>query len=350
MSANAQRLAIVSRVTFAEMAGKFISVDEAFAILKNGGIVAVPTETVYGLAADATNPVAVEKIFKVKNRPADNPLICHFHSAAAITKYAGPIEDYVFTLLDSFTPGPLSFLLPLKKNSSLLSATRGNQNVIARIPAHALLLILLKKLDKPLAAPSANRSGSVSPTTSQMVADDLGDVIDGIIDGGNCKVGLESTILDCRKKNEITILRPGAIGKKELVAALPGSIRVNDFSENKNLIIPGNKYRHYSPVKKIYFLDDFSKINANDSFCILTVDEQKDQLKKQLTQLFPGKEIPFLSFGSLENLDEVARNLYQRLHSIDALPVSFAFITEIPWGPSSAGKAIANRLGKTISG
>jgi L-threonylcarbamoyladenylate synthase len=328
---------------------KFISVDEALPILKSGGIVAVPTETVYGLAADATNPTAVEKIFRAKNRPADNPLICHFHSAESIAEYTEHVEDYVSTLMNYFSPGPLSFLLALKKNSSLLVATRNSQNVIARIPAHPLFLELLKKMNKPLAAPSANKSGGVSATTAEMVADDLGKVIDGIIDGGKCEVGLESTILDCTKKNEITILRPGVIGKSELLALLPDYVFVHDFAENKEFLIPGNKYRHYSPKKNIYLLNDFSKINAADDFCILTVDEKMVELKNKLFQLFPGKEIKIISFGSLENLSEIAKNLYEQLNSIDSLHISFAYITEINWENSSLGKTIENRLLKAIS-
>lgn len=161
-----------------------LSEEEALKILRSGGIVAVPTETVYGLACVAENKDAVAEIYAIKQRPADNPLICHFYSLEQLKQYVQPINDIEEVLIQHFCPGPLSFVLTLRKNSPLSFATGGRESVVARIPAHPLFLSLLTKMNKPLAAPSANTSGKYSATNAQMVLHDLGDKIQGVLDGG----------------------------------------------------------------------------------------------------------------------------------------------------------------------
>jgi L-threonylcarbamoyladenylate synthase len=318
----------------------FIPIEEAVAVLKRGGIVALPTETVYGLAADATNADAVKKIFTAKNRPADNPLICHFHSVEQIEQYVEAVPTYALVLMHEFCPGPISFLLPLKKDSPLLTATSGQSSVVCRIPQHWLMLSVIKQLNVPLAAPSANTSGKVSPTTAQMVEEDLGRKIDGIVDGGECAVGVESTIIDCRKQNQISILRPGVIGKTEMESVLKkNNIEVSIIeSTDESEIIPGNKYQHYSPVTLVKRINSIDEIDATDNSVLLSSDEKLNEMKN-----YHGKKI---SFGSVHDTEHVAQQLYHNLKSVDDLKVAHAYYLETDWGTTSAGKAIANRLKK----
>jgi L-threonylcarbamoyladenylate synthase len=318
----------------------FIPIEEAVVILKGGGIVALPTETVYGLAADATNADGVKKIFAAKNRPADNPLICHFHSIEQIEQYVETIPPYALVLMREFCPGPISFLLPLKKGSPLLTATSGQPYVVCRIPQHWLMLSVIKQLNAPVAAPSANTSGKVSPTTAQMVEEDLGRKIDGIVDGGECAVGVESTIIDCRKQNQISILRPGVIGKTEIEPVFKkNNVEVSIIeSTDESEIIPGNKYPHYSPLTPMKRIRSINEIDTTNNFILISSEERLNEINN-----FPGKKI---SLGSLYDTEHAAQQLYHNLKSVDDLKVAHAYYLETDWGTTSAGKAIANRLKK----
>jgi len=319
----------------------FIPIEEAVVVLKRGGIVALPTETVYGLAADATSAGAVKKIFVAKNRPADNPLICHFYSIEQVKQYVETVPAYAVVLIDEFCPGPLSFLLPLKNDSLLLTATAGKSSVVCRIPQHWLMLAIITQLNVPLAAPSANTSGKISPVNAQMVEDDLGKKIDGIVDGGECVVGVESTIIDCRNPDQISILRPGVIGKTELEEVLTKhhiTVPIIE-SANESQVVPGNKYPHYSPttpVKLIHSLDELKDIT--DDIVIISSDEKLNTVKE-----FNCRK---LSLGSITDTELVAQNLYKNLKAIDDLKVSVAYYLETDWGQTSVGKAVENRLGK----
>jgi tRNA threonylcarbamoyl adenosine modification protein (Sua5/YciO/YrdC/YwlC family) len=192
-----------------------ITEELAFERLLAGGVVAVPTETVYGLACLAESADAVARVFKIKKRPSDNPLICHFHSVSQISAYVQPLSETEKILFDHFSPGPLSLLLRLNENSPLYPATRSGRTVVVRIPAHPVFLSLLKKINKPIAAPSANTSGRYSAVNTQMVLADVGALTDGIIEGGECVNGIESTIVEVSDK-QVTILRPGVIGPDDL--------------------------------------------------------------------------------------------------------------------------------------
>ncbi len=327
----------------------FISIEQAAEILKEGGVVAVPTETVYGLAADATNRAAVKKIYKVKNRPHDNPLICHFYSFKPAKKFVTAVPEYAEALAEKFLPGPVSLLLNLPAHSPLLPATGGRNSVIIRVPQHLLFRRLLKRIDFPLAAPSANTSGKFSPTNAQMVEKDLGKKIDGIVDGGQSKIGLESTIIDCRKKNEVRILRQGAIGVEEIREALQHfGVTVKELKSLKETT-PGSRYKHYAPVTPVYeicSLDDIKR--SKSSFALLVLKEQMPVVKKWMKEQSTSfKKI--LILGSAENEKEIAKNLYLRLYELDEMKVSSAYILKNSWSRSSVGKAIADRLSKVIS-
>src|SRR5688572_19362754 len=218
-------------------------------LLLNNELVAIPTETVYGLAANGLNADAVLKIYETKNRPSFNPLILH---VADIEHAKALVEEFpplAIKLAAKFWPGPLTLVLKKKSNvPDIVSA--GLDSIGIRVPDHPLTLELLKSLDFPLAAPSANPSGYVSPTTPQHVQQQLGDKIKYILDGGSCIVGIESTILKVID-NEVTVLRLGGIELEKITAAIGTSGRLRQASEKNSIEAPGMTDSHYAPRKKV---------------------------------------------------------------------------------------------------
>ena len=189
-------------------------IERAVALLRQGDLVAFPTETVYGLGADAANPSAVAKIFTAKGRPADHPLIVHLPDVTHMERWARDIPETAYALAKAFWPGPLTLIV--KRGADVSDAITGGQDTVGlRVPNHPLALELLKQFDGGIAAPSANRFGHISPTTAQHVHDELGDAVWLILDGGPCQVGIESTIVDLTGR-QTTILRPGMIGAAQL--------------------------------------------------------------------------------------------------------------------------------------
>ncbi|MBA3647735.1 MAG: threonylcarbamoyl-AMP synthase [Chitinophagales bacterium] len=320
--------------------------EEASEFLTHGKVIAVPTETVYGLAALATNPQAIAKVFEIKNRPADNPLICHFYSLEQIEKFAASISGNTRFLIKHFSPGPISYLIDLPSESPLFFATCGRKQMIARIPDHPVFLTILKKINVPLAAPSANTSGRVSPTSIEMVEKDLGNNIDGSVDGGYSKIGLESTIIDARSVNQIIILRPGAIGETEIQTILPDVSIQRVTSANSAEATPGSRYTHYAPKTPIYWLPEEHRLVSNA--IILHTDEQLKDFKSEQGKYFSKNNIHLVSLGSVNNLPELAQHFYERLSSIDLLQLPIAFMLKVNWGNSSLSKAIENRMDKII--
>jgi len=225
--------------------------------LKSGNLVAFPTETVYGLGADATNPESVSQIYAVKGRPANHPLIVHISSLKLIDKWARNIPDYAFTLAEVFWPGPMTLVLP----RSILAKDfiTGSQDTVGlRIPANNYALKLLSNFEiiggLGVAAPSANRFGAVSPTSAFDVRSELGNYLnekDIIIDGGECEIGIESTIIDCTKRVPL-VLRPGVINSK-MISSATGleSLYKNENNERHNLRVPGMLKNHYAPNAQI---------------------------------------------------------------------------------------------------
>lgn len=221
--------------------------------LKQGGLVALPTETVYGLGADAENPVAVEKIYKAKNRPSNHPLIVHLAEAADVYHWAKDIPEYAQALMAKFWPGPMTLILPRTANAKDF-ITGGQASVGLRIPNHPVALSLLAGFrvmgGKGVAAPSANRYGAVSPTTAQAVRDELSEYLDPqdlILEGGSSEVGVESTIIDCTGVNP-AILRPGAITAADI--ELCTGIVIAEPQEAK-IRVSGSHKQHYSPKAKV---------------------------------------------------------------------------------------------------
>jgi L-threonylcarbamoyladenylate synthase len=321
-----------------------LSVEQAVDILKNSGVVAVPTETVYGLAGVATDKIAIEKIFKAKNRPRDNPLICHFSSFNQVKKYIDYFPRYFERLIEEFSPGPISYLLNLPPNSPLLPATGGLSKVIIRIPNHPIFQKIAKLIDLPLAAPSANTSTKFSATTSRMVEDDLGEKIAGVVEGGSSSFGLESTIIDCTNENLVQILRPGAIGLIELKNFFSKNnlnVDVQQLSQTKN--IPGNKYRHYSPHTQISYFTDLKKIPTGAKVAILGIEKDIISLK---SQSLANSNINLINLG--KDLKEVAHDFYAKLYYLDSLNLDQAFITPFLKEKSSLWLALQNKIDKII--
>jgi len=308
--------------------GEFISnctadaLTAAAQLLKAGGLVALPTETVYGLGADATNEDAVARIYKVKGRPADHPLIVHIHSMQSLGEWADEIPSYAIALARDFWPGPMTLVL---KRSLLAEdfVTGGQPTVGLRVPDHGVALALLSAFEKVggkgIAAPSANRFGHVSPTTAHAVQEELGgylDPTDLILDGGASQVGVESTIIDCT--GELPhILRPGAI-TEEMITSSTGLI----VSEEESTIrVSGSLENHYAPLAKV-LLDQ--KPNVGDGFIALDEITTPDGV---------------IRLASPKNNEEFARVIYSALRSADTQKISSISIIQ----PKGDGIAIAIR-------
>lgn len=230
--------------------------------LQQGRITALPTETVYGLAADANNISAVEQIFKAKNRPQDHPLIIHVSGISMAQQYAQNIPDYALRLMEHYWPGPLTLVLP-KSDLTNSTVTGGQDTVALRSPAHPLFLDVIAKLGRGLVAPSANKYGHISTTSAKHVYkefhSDINDKFNYILDGGNCSIGIESTIIDATHIDSFKILRPGILSASELEQI--AGVRCM-LDSNSNIRVSGAKLSHYSPNKPVYIVnqDIFSNI------------------------------------------------------------------------------------------
>lgn len=219
---------------------------EAARVLGRGGLVAFPTETVYGLGADAADAAAVARVFQVKGRPASHPLIVHLAGVGQLSDWAGDVPDVARRLAERFWPGPLT--LVLRRGSRVaLEATGGLQTVAVRVPAHPVALALLAAFGGGVAAPSANRFGSVSPTTAEHVRTELGDGVDVVLDGGRCEVGVESTIVDVTG-DVPAVLRPGGVTREDLEAHLGHALAVPSTSRVR---VPGQHPSHYAPRARV---------------------------------------------------------------------------------------------------
>ncbi len=230
------------------------NIETAAGFLKRGGVVAIPTETVYGLAADALNPMAVKSIFEAKGRPSDNPLIVHVSSFEMVNALlAEPMPENAKKLAEKYWPGPLTMIF--KKSSIVPDETSGGLNTVAvRFPSHPIAHAVIEKANLPIAAPSANISGKPSPTTAQHCIDDLTGKVDAIIDGGSCGVGVESTVLSFAEETPI-LLRPGAV-TAEMISEIIGEIKIHNavysqLKNNEQASSPGMKYKHYAPRNEI---------------------------------------------------------------------------------------------------
>ncbi len=322
-------------------------IDQAADCLKKGGLVAMPTETVYGLAADASNDAAVRKIFAAKGRPADHPLIVHIASIKELSDWAIEIPDYAFKLAEQYWPGPMTLIL--KKEAHVLDSVTGQQNTVGiRIPQHAVAQQLLKAFGGGLAAPSANRFGQISPTSAAHVQKHLGDVVDIILDGGNCGIGIESTIIDCSGDSP-RILRPGMITLES--AKWAGT---KPAPTTNPMRVSGELPSHYAPQTWTRLLD--AKTIDN----ILTNTETKNIVilssRKPIThhiKLYDSR-VPHRSPYIDPNICSwivmptepyaYAHHLYEQLHFADSLHCQEILIEHVPDAPEWIG--ILDRITK----
>jgi L-threonylcarbamoyladenylate synthase len=308
-------------------------IDHAAALLSAGEVVAIPTETVYGLAANALNPDAVLRIYEAKDRPRFNPLILHVPSVAAFERYAREIPEACRQLADAFSPGPLTFLLP-KRSEVPDIVTAGSDLVALRIPQHPVALELLSKLSFPLAAPSANTSGYVSPVTAAHVFQGLGGRIPYILDGGPCTVGLESTIVSFRD-GDILIHRYGAVTPED-IERVTGKAPEEAVSQHNAPDAPGQLKSHYAPDRPLFMGDVNSLMHAHAGKRIAVISFMDPLLK-------PAPACSWVLSPS-GDLHEAARNLFQALRSADAAEVDLIIAEVFP--VEGLGWAINDRLSR----
>ncbi len=322
---------------------------KAISIIRDGGLVAFPTETVYGLGGDATNPEASKKIYAAKGRPSDNPLIVHIHAFSQLESIASEVPEEARKLNDAFWPGPLTMIV--KKNDVIPYETTGGLDTVAvRMPSHPIAKAFLEQSDVMIAAPSANTSGRPSPTKAEHVLHDLDGKIDCVIDGGSCDIGLESSIIDLSTEVP-TILRPGYINKEMFEKVLgkeviidPGILSVNADKGFKPKA-PGMKYKHYAPKGDLVVVEgDVDKVverinklaaeakKAGKKVGVIATDETKNRYDADVV----------VTIGDRHDEDSIARHLYGVLRDFDDSNVTTIYSES--FGTPRIGMAIMNRL------
>jgi len=306
-------------------------VQRAASYLTQGELVAIPTETVYGLAANAYDEAAVVKIFEAKQRPAFDPLIVHTHSIGEVAKIAREVPDIAYQLAERFMPGPLTLILPKADHVPLL-VTSGHDSVGIRIPRHPLTLALLRQLPFPVAAPSANPFGYVSPTSAQHVQDQLGPRLPYILDGGECQVGLESTIIRLHG-DVIEILRLGGLALEELAEVVQIS-EAKIKTSSSNPAAPGMLSSHYSPRKKVLLGDIKTNLGQVDAERVGIIS---------LRELFPSVPVEHqIQLSATGDLNEAAKTLFSALRHLDNQAIDLILAEPMP--QHGLGRAINDRL------
>ena len=305
-------------------------IEYASALLKAGEVIGIPTETVYGLAGNAYDIKAVTKIFKIKQRPAFDPLIVHTDSLGKVHKFVESMRESAFQLAKYFWPGPLTLLLPKKKVIPDL-VTSGLPNVAVRVPNHAITLALLEQVDFPLAAPSANPFGYVSPTSALHVNDQLGDKVPYILNGGVSKVGIESTIIGFENSLPV-VYRLGGLALRKIESII-GKVAIKPHSTS-DPTTPGSLKSHYSPDKKVIVgnMEELIEAYKSHSFALLS-------FRKKYEHIPPENQLILSKTG---DLDEAAQNLFSSLRLLDRLPVDYILTEYVP--NRDLGLAINDRL------
>ncbi|MEG6567101.1 L-threonylcarbamoyladenylate synthase [Thermoanaerobacterium saccharolyticum] len=324
-------------------------IDEAANVLINGGLVAFPTETVYGIGANSLNPDAVAKIFIAKGRPQDNPLILHIAEFQDLFKYVKNVSNDSLKLARQFWPGPLTMIF---EKSDIVPPinTAGMNTVAIRMPSNKIAHTLIKRAGVPVSAPSANLSGKPSPTDASHVISDLYGRVDIIIDGGSCDVGVESTVVDMT--GEIpTILRPGGI-TKEMIMDVVGSVYVDPVVYKKPSLdvkpkSPGMKYKHYSPDAEVYIVkgnigDVIKKIQELTEFQLNNGKKVGIMATEQTCEKYRNGEV--LVVGNREKPETIAKNLFRCLREFDKIGVDVVYAEGFDY--DEIGLAIMNRLEK----
>lgn len=326
---------------------EYKDLEEASSIIKNGGLVAIPTETVYGLAADGLNPEALEKIFIAKNRPMDNPLILHISDIFQVYELTKYVKETDIEILKKLWPGPLTVIL---NRSDIVpdEVTAGLDTVAIRMPDNKITRNFIKICDTPLAAPSANLSTKPSPTTADAVYEDMNGRIDAIIDGGPCTIGIESTVLDLTEEAP-KILRPGYY-TKEMLEKYWEIVYIDLGLNDKNITpkSPGQKYKHYAPNAEVLVLigddDSFRKEvnkllleNESKKIGLMVFDNDK--------KLYNNKDVIYM--GEKEDLSYMGKILFDSLRKMDENGVELIIVRGVE--EDGYGLSIMNRLKKAAS-
>lgn len=310
------------------------NISKAKEILEHGLLVAIPTETVYGLAANALKPEAVVKIFEAKNRPHFNPLIVHCKNWAAAMDYTQDVPAIAHQLAEHFSPGAITYLLP-KKDTIPDIVTAGSDLVAIRIPNHAMSLVLLSQLDFPLAAPSANPFGYISPTRAVHVLDSLGGKIEYILDGGNAEIGLESTIIGFDEQDNVLLHRVGGVAIEDIERVIGKKVIFTQANPNKPQS-SGQLKSHYAPHTDLLIGD------------IVTLHQQFSDKKIGLMSLSESyQQLNFahrLLLSPSGNLSEAAQNLFSFLRHLDELDLDIILVEKLP--DEGLGRAINDRLNR----
>ena len=319
-----------------------LALREAADVLRRGGLVVFPTETVYGLGGDATSADSSRKIYEAKGRPSDNPLIIHIAHPDDAEQYAITCPCY-HRLAKAFMPGPLTVILP-RRDVIPRETTGGLDTVAVRCPSHPVAHALIEAAGVAIAAPSANRSGKPSPTCASHVVDDMDGRVDMIIDSGECDIGLESTIVKIEDEDTVTLLRPGAITHDALCCVCPrvdiAPAVAERLAENERPLSPGMKYRHYAPTAPLILLDG----DAQDVLAFL----QAEQKKRPCTILCYDEETDSLGGGSLipigaqHDLQTQAQRLFAALREADATGAEIIYAHLPPM--HGLGLALYNRM------
>jgi L-threonylcarbamoyladenylate synthase len=305
------------------------TLQQAAELLRQGELVAFPTETVYGLGADASSETAVAKIFAAKGRPADHPVIVHVASADEFAKWAVDIPDVAYQLTDAFMPGPITLILKRSKLAPDI-VTGGQDTVGLRVPNHPVALELLKSFGGGIAAPSANRFGRISPTTAQHVLEELGESVSMILDGGACQVGLESTIVDATSE-QVKILRPGGVSLEALSKLLGYRPEVVNKSQVR---VSGALESHYAPTTPAFLVQAKDLQAADEKTGVMSLELKPDFSKAVWLTLPNDPE----SYG---------QHLYATLRKLDGSGLTRIFIERVP--ETSEWLAVRDRLKRATS-
>lgn len=315
-------------------------IGEVGQILRNGGLVAIPTETVYGLAGNALDGSSAKKIFSAKGRPSDNPLIVHISSLEQWDSLVRYIPESAKALADAFWPGPLTVILP-KSDKVPTEVSGGLDTVAVRMPENEIARAIIESAGVPLAAPSANLSGSPSPTRACHVIEDMNGRIDAIVDSGDCSVGVESTVLSLAV-SPARLLRPGKI-TAEMIADVIGEVEIDDavfekLREGQRVISPGTKYKHYSPKAEVIIVKgDFEKYsaylkeNCDEGTVALCFDGEQEMLR-----------VPAVSYGEKGDALSQAKHIFDALRAVDKLGAKRVY-ARFP-EKDGMGLAVFNRL------
>ncbi|MHC5230052.1 L-threonylcarbamoyladenylate synthase [Enterococcus sp. LJL99] len=324
-------------------------IETAAELLKQGELVAFPTETVYGLGADAMNETAVKKVYQVKGRPSDNPLIVHVDGVEMLKKYVDDLSEQAQELIKHFWPGALTLIFSVKEGTFSKTVTGGLKTVAFRTPDNQATITLIKKAGAPIVGPSANTSGKPSPTSADHVYHDLQGKIAGILNDGTTQIGVESTVLDLTSSDGIpVILRPGAVTKKDLEELLD-EVKYDPHlaSEKEQPKAPGMKYKHYAPNVPVWIIPDDDQhwqaavkwaTKENKKIGLYADDGRVNQLNEQIAASF--------SYGD-KTVERATKELFAGLRSLDEEPIDLIFAPA--FFEENLGVAYMNRLKKAAN-